>query len=87
MDSGVFAPRPEKEIKTGQSIASCEIRQVRKRRGLTQKQLAIVCDLEQYQISRIEIGRLRPDRSTRERIARVLATAADSLFPDHQARA
>ena len=59
------------------------IKVARRTRGLTQAQLASVCDLAQYQVSRIEVGRVRPNRRTRERLARVLAVAVDRLWVDH----
>jgi transcriptional regulator with XRE-family HTH domain len=48
--------------------------------GLTQRELARLVGSREIEISRIEKGRVRPDRDVKRRIAEALGTPAFEIF-------
>lgn len=56
------------------------VAQLRKRKGMTQKQLAELCATTQQQIAKIEVGTGDPQLSTLTRIARALGGEVKDLF-------
>lgn len=61
------------------------IRKYRKERGWTQKQLGILCNINEVQIRQYELGRANPKQETLEKIARALDIDWLQLIP-HQPR-
>ena len=57
-----------------------KIKELRKRKGLTQEQLAELIDMEQNSISVIESGRNFPTLGTLEKIAKVLDVNLSDFF-------
>lgn len=57
-----------------------KIKELRKRRGLTQEQLAELIDMEQNSISVIESGRNFPTLGTLEKIAQILEVNLSDFF-------
>lgn len=55
--------------------------EVRKKQGLSQLRLAMICGIQPTEISRIETGRLKPYPGWRRRIARALKVPESELFP------
>ncbi len=78
----VIAPvgRNEKVTKWS-NYAGARVRELRKRAGLTQEQLADKADLPQPHISRIENGEISPTRLTLEKIAKALAQPITEFDP------
>lgn len=56
------------------------INQLRKKKGITQKQLAELCATTQQQIAKIEVGNVDPQLSTLKRIAGALECELKDLF-------
>jgi transcriptional regulator with XRE-family HTH domain len=56
------------------------IRQLRKEKGLSQKELADLIELSQNSLSQIEIGSKRPNPQTLKRICKVLKTSESMLY-------
>lgn len=56
------------------------VTQLRKKKGITQKQLAELCSTTQQQIAKIEVGNVDPQLSTLKRIAVALGCEAKDLF-------
>ncbi len=56
------------------------VTQLRKKEGITQKQLAELCATTQQQIAKIEIGNVDPQLSTLKRIAGALGCEIKDLF-------
>ena len=56
------------------------IRVIRERRGLTQEELAKLCELPRPHISSIERGEYRPRVDTAQKIATALGVTLDDLF-------
>jgi transcriptional regulator with XRE-family HTH domain len=65
-----------------------EVARIRQERGLTQGQLAEMCDVSQATISRVESGAAQPSLGLIEAMAKALRVSASSFFdmPDLQAR-
>lgn len=65
-----------------------KIRKLRKERGLTQKQLGDLCDINEVQIRRYELGgkNSNPKKETLQKIARALDVSISDLydFPDYK---
>ena len=65
-----------------------KIKKVREAKGFSQKQVAIMLDMDQSQYSKIENGKTDPTTSTLEKIARSLGVevpvlfASDDIFKD-----
>lgn len=57
------------------------IREVRKRAGLTQEELAARSGLTQSHLSRLELGKYVPTLTTLERLARALKVPVSDLLP------
>lgn len=57
-----------------------KIKELRKRKGLTQEQLAELIDMEQNSISVIESGRNFPTLGTLEKIAQILEVNLSDFF-------
>lgn len=57
-----------------------KIKELRKRKGLTQEQLAELIDMEQNSISVIESGRKFPTLGTLEKIAQILEVNLSDFF-------
>lgn len=53
---------------------------IRKKRGLTQEQLALLCDINRSHFARIEEGRANPSIKTLNKICRVLKIKIKNLF-------
>jgi transcriptional regulator with XRE-family HTH domain len=71
----------ETEKKPRQAFAE-NMRQARKRRGLTQERVAFACRLHRTEISLLERGERDPRLSTIVRLARALGCTASSLVED-----
>lgn len=56
------------------------IKQYRGAKGLTQRQFADLCDLDEFYISRIENGKRIPGRKALIQIANAMQTSVDSLL-------
>ena len=67
-------------MRTTRQLLGARIKELRKRRGLTQDQLAEQVDLATRYISLIEVGRSSPSLETMENIARVLSVELKVLF-------
>lgn len=63
-----------------QAVGVC-IGALRRRRGLTQEELAVEIDRTAAQISLVERGRVAPSIDTLERISRTLGVPPGRLFP------
>ena len=65
-----------------------EVARIRQERGLTQGQLAEMCDVSQATISRVESGAAQPSLGLIEAMAKALRVSPSSFFdmPDLQAR-
>lgn len=61
-------------------IFGTQVRQVRKARGLTQAQLAELCDLSIDMVGRIERGDAAPSFDTIEKLVEALQAPAPTLF-------
>jgi transcriptional regulator with XRE-family HTH domain len=65
-----------------------KIKKVREAKGFSQKQVAVMLDMDQSQYSKIENGKTDPTTSTLEKIARTLGVdvpvlfASDDIFKD-----
>lgn len=57
-----------------------KMRAYRKQHGLTQRQFADLCDLDEFYVSRIENGRRAPGRKALVRIANVMQIPVDALL-------
>lgn len=57
------------------------VRELRKRAGLTQEELAARSGLTQSHLSRIELGKYVPTLGTLERLARALKMPVSELLP------
>ncbi len=67
-------------MKTTRELLGARIKELRKRRGLTQEQLAEQVDLAARYISLIEVGRTSPSLESMENIARVLGVELKEMF-------
>ncbi|BCS55620.1 helix-turn-helix domain-containing protein [Geobacter sp. SVR] len=67
-------------MKTTRELLGARIKELRKRRGLTQEQLAEKVDLATRYISLIEVGRSSPSLETIENIANTLEVELKDLF-------
>ena len=67
-------------MKTTRQLLGARIKELRKRRGITQDQLAEQVDLAPRYISLIEVGRSSPSLETMENIARALNAELKMLF-------
>lgn len=67
-------------MRTTRQLLGARIKELRKRRGMTQDQLAERVDLAPRYISLIEVGRSSPSLETIENIARVLEVELKVLF-------
>lgn len=67
-------------MRTTRQLLGARIKELRKRRGLTQDQLAERVDLAPRYISLIEVGRSSPSLETIENVARVLEVELKALF-------
>ena len=67
-------------MKTTRELLGARIKEIRKRRGITQDQLAERVDLATRYISLIEVGRSSPSLEAIENIARVLEVELKELF-------
>lgn len=67
-------------MKTTRELLGARIKELRKRKGLTQDQIAEKVDLAPRYISLIEVGRSSPSLETIENIARVLEVDLRDLF-------
>ena len=67
-------------MKTTRQLLGARIKELRKRRGLTQDQLAERVDLAPRYISLIEVGRSSPSLETMENIARTFEVEVKVLF-------
>ena len=56
------------------------LKQLRQKRGITQKALGAILGLKQYHIARLELGQWRPNAEARKRIAQALGAAEGRLF-------
>ncbi len=56
------------------------LREVREKKGLTQRQLAIRCEVTEFQISRYETGKTEPSLSNLAVLAGQLGVSADYLL-------
>lgn len=63
-----------------QSSIGERIKKIRKKRGMTQKDLAIACNFEKSSMSRIESGRANPTVRTLHKISTVLEIHIGELF-------
>lgn len=61
-------------------IFGAHVRQVRKARGLTQANLAELCDLSLDMVGRMERGEIAPSFATIERLSQALGAPAAALF-------
>lgn len=59
-----------------------QIREYRKRAGMTQAELAARMDVDQSAVSLWEAGKTRPLRKMRERLAKVLGCTVEELLAD-----
>lgn len=57
-----------------------KIKKVREAKGFTQKQVAIMLEMDQSQYSKIEKGKTDPTTSTLEKISKALAIEVSELF-------
>lgn len=67
-------------MKTTRELLGARIKELRKRKGLTQEQLAEKVDLATRYISLIEVGRSSPSLETIENIASTLEVELQDLF-------
>ncbi len=67
-------------MRTTKELLGARIKELRKRRGLTQDQLAEQVDLATRYISLIEVGRSAPSLETIDNIARVLEVELKVMF-------
>ncbi len=67
-------------MKTTRELLGARIKELRKRRGLTQEKLAEQVDLATNYISLIEVGRTSPSLETMENVARALGVELKGLF-------
>jgi transcriptional regulator with XRE-family HTH domain len=58
------------------------LREIRKRKGLSQLRLAMVTGISPWDISRIENGWIRPYEGWRKRLTRALGVTEAELFPE-----
>jgi transcriptional regulator with XRE-family HTH domain len=56
------------------------LREIREARGLTQRELANLCEINEYQVSRYENGKSDPSTTYLELMARHLDVSADYLI-------
>lgn len=61
-----------------------KLKEVRKKRGLSQLKLAFLTGIAPGDISRIENGWIRPYPGWRKRLAKALSTPQTELFPDEK---
>ena len=64
----------KKEILIGKNI-----KRIRKEKGLTQKKLSELSNINEVQIRQYELGKVNPKIETIEKIAKALETTADEL--------
>jgi transcriptional regulator with XRE-family HTH domain len=67
-------------MKTTRELLGARIKELRKRRGLTQEQLAEQVDLATNYISLIEVGKTSPSLETMENVARALGVELKDMF-------
>lgn len=67
-------------MKTTRELLGARIKELRKRKGITQEQLAEKVDLATRYISLIEVGRSSPSLETIENIASTLEVELQDLF-------
>lgn len=67
-------------MKTTRELLGARIKELRKRKGITQEQLAEKVDLATRYISLIEVGRSSPSLETIENIASTLEVELKDLF-------
>jgi transcriptional regulator with XRE-family HTH domain len=67
-------------MRTTKELLGARIKELRKRRGLTQEQLAERIDLAARYISLIEVGRASPSLETMEHIARAFGIEIKEMF-------
>ena len=67
-------------MKTNKELLGARIKELRKRKGLTQEQLAEKVDLATRYVSLIEVGRSSPSLETMENISNALEVDLRDLF-------
>lgn len=67
-------------MKTTRELLGARIKELRRRRALTQEQLAEQVDLATNYISLIEVGRTSPSLETMENVARALGVELKEMF-------
>lgn len=67
-------------MKTTKQLLGARIKELRKKRGLTQDQLAEMVDLAPRYVSLIEVGKGSPSLETIENVSRALAVDLKTLF-------
>ena len=68
-------------------IKNTRLRQLRKARTLTQVDLARIAEVSQQSIAAYEQGRAVPSRDVQARLAAILGTSTDTLWPAEEAKA
>ncbi len=62
---------------------TCNIKEIRKRLGLTQAQVAYVCEISPRTMMDIELGRSMPNAKTLYRISHYMKIPVTSLYSYH----